>query len=236
MKLAICGAALLALACLTFDSSARAEEQVVNRRFPSVKAVLDTYGAGVRNSLKAQLAVCDVAYPPPAMTWVALKEEKILLVFAPDKKGVYKKIMSYPIIGASGTAGPKLKEGDKQVPEGFYRVVGFRPNLVAHIGLDVDYPNQFDRKNAAAEKRTDLGSDILIHGSRWSTGCLAMGNWAIEELFVIAYDTGKEKIKLIFAPCNLNKSAPLLPPGRKQPAWLAPLYKSIAAELARYPL
>lgn len=227
-------AALLAI--IFAGSAAAAEEHVINRRFPSVKAVLDTYAEGVRLSLKPRLAACGVDYPPKTMTWIALKQEKQLLVFAPDKSGTMKKIMSYPIIGASGTAGSKLKEGDKQVPEGIYAITGFRPSLVAHIGLDINYPNDFDRKHAAAEKRTDLGSDILIHGSRWSTGCLAMGNWAIEELFVVAYDTGKEKIKLIFAPCNLNKTEPALPTNRKQPAWVATLYKSLAAELAKYPI
>jgi len=79
-------------------------------------------------------------------------------------------------------AGPKLKEGDKQVPEGFYKIASFRPRLVAHIGMEVNYPNATDRSHAQAEKRRNLGCDILIHGSKWSTGCLAMGNEPIEEM------------------------------------------------------
>jgi murein L,D-transpeptidase YafK len=76
-------------------------------------------------------------------------------------------------------AGPKLKEGDKQVPEGFYKNCWLSPNLVAHIGMDINYPNDRDRRHAKAEKRRNLGCDILIHGSKWSTGCLAKGNVTI---------------------------------------------------------
>lgn len=180
-------------------------------------------------------AQANIAYPPKEMTWIALKQEKMFYVFGKDDSGRMKQILRYPIIGASGVAGPKLKEGDKQVPEGFYKVSGFRPNVVAHLGLDVDYPNQEDKAHAKAEGRKNLGYDILIHGSRWSTGCLAMENEPIEELFVLAYDSGCDTIRLIFSPCNLVKQKPDIDLD-KQPKWVAQLYKRLTDELKAYPI
>jgi hypothetical protein len=203
--------------------------------FQSTDRVLTYYGPAVRAKLKPLFAAQQIAYPPQSMTWIALKEEKQLLLFAKNKSGTYKQILSYPIIGTSGVAGPKLKEGDKQVPEGFYKIAGFRPNLVAHIGMDVNYPNDSDRRHAQAEKRHNLGCDILIHGSKWSTGCLAMGNEPIEEMFVLAHDVGAKNISLLFAPCNLLQAKPTVD-FKKQPSWLRDLYRELRREMARYPL
>lgn len=199
-------------------------------RFKSIQAVINNYGPAVRTNIKPLFAAKDVPYPPARLTFIALKEEKYFYVFAPDRKGKMQNVLSYPIIGTSGGAGPKLKEGDKQVPEGIYKTPGFRTDVIAHLALTVNYPNDFDRKNARMEKRTNLGSDILVHGSQWSTGCLAMGNPCIEELFVLAYDTGLEKIKLVFAPCDLRKKQPQVDYA-KQPKWLPALYKQIKNEL-----
>lgn len=203
--------------------------------FQSTDRVLAYYGPAVRAKLKALFAAQNIAYPPRAMTWIALKEEKQLMLFAKNKTGAYKQVLSYPIIGTSGVAGPKLKEGDKQVPEGFYKIAGFRPNLVAHIGMDVSYPNAADKAHAQAEKRRNLGCDILIHGSKWSTGCLAMGNEPIEEMFVLAHDVNPKNIALVFAPCNLVHAAPVID-FKKQPAWLRDLYRELRTEMSRYPI
>ena len=205
------------------------------RVFKSVDEIITLYGASVRNKLKPIFSTQSVAYPPKDMTWVALKQEKVLLLFAKDEHGKTKQVLSDYIIGQSGGAGPKLKEGDMQVPEGFYRVTGFHPNVIAHMALDVNYPNEEDRAHAVVEKRKNLGRDILIHGSRWSSGCLAMGNVPMEELFVLAYDCGLKNIKLIFAPCNLLSQQPKID-YKKQPPWLPQLYKRISTALRQFPI
>ncbi|MBX9567354.1 MAG: hypothetical protein K2X77_00600 [Candidatus Obscuribacterales bacterium] len=176
----------------------------------TVNQVIATYGPEARAAWKIRISEIDkkMTYPPASSVWICLKEERQLLIFVRDSHGKFRCLKNYPIIGASGRAGPKLKEGDKQVPEGFYKIVGFRPNVIAHLGLAVDYPNAEDRAHAKDEGRKNLGGDILIHGSRWSTGCLAMGNQPIEELFTLAYDMGCSNIELIFAPCNLLKKSP----------------------------
>ncbi|HEY9717736.1 MAG TPA: L,D-transpeptidase family protein [Trichormus sp.] len=212
------------------------EVSVKKITFTSESQVIRTYGNSVRKKLKAQFQQLDVAYPPKKMTWIGLKQEKALLVFAADAHGKLRQILSYRIIGASGTTGPKLKQGDMQVPEGFYRLIGFRPNVVAHLALSVNYPNLEDREHAKTDHRGgDLGSDILIHGSRWSTGCLAMGNEPIEELFVLAHDSGLKNISIIFAPCDLALNKPEIDV-QHQPAWLPGLYARLKTALQKYPI
>lgn len=77
---------------------------------------------------------------------------------------------TYPICHWTGTLGPKLREGDKQSPEGFY-TVGRRQ--MRHLGrwrhaFNIGFPNLHD-------KRLDrTGSYILVHGGCSSTGCYAM--------------------------------------------------------------
>jgi hypothetical protein len=98
--------------------------------------------------------------------------------------------------------------------------------------MKVSYPNSFDRRQAAADHRTNLGGDIFIHGKNVSIGCLAIGDTAIEELFTLAADTGPERIRVIIAPNDLRvTSAPM--PG-ETPLWVASLYRTIAAALAEF--
>ncbi len=46
-----------------------------------------------------------------------------------------------------GELGPKLKEGDRQAPEGFYRVAQsqLNPNSRHHLSFNLGFPNAFDR-------------------------------------------------------------------------------------------
>lgn len=175
-----------------------------------------------------------ITYPPSAVTLVCFKEEKVLIVFARNGSGKMKQIIVYPIVGTSGSAGPKLKEGDLQIPEGFYKITGLQPNSVAHLALRVDYPNKFDRANAIKDRRKNLGGDIEIHGHWFSTGCLAMGDPIIEELFLLSHDTGCENINFIVAPCDLTWQKPDVE-FDKQPSWLPDLYMQLKTTLKRYP-
>ena len=201
----------------------------------STKAAIQEYGKAARDKLKPFFDIAKIKYPPEKLTFICIKDEKLLHIFAEDQKGKNKLVISYPIVDASGTSGPKLQEGDKQVPEGFYRLTGFKPDSIAHLALMINYPNEEDKRNARVDKRGNLGCDIEIHGSYWSTGCLAMGDPAIEEIFVLAYDTGLKNIKLIFAPSNLNIKEPELKMS-EQPKWLPGLYDRLKSELADYPI
>ena len=71
------------------------------------------------------------------------------------------------------------------MPEGVYRIVALNPNSSYHLSMKLDYPTEFDLSKARAEGRTRPGSDIFIHGKAVSIGCVAVGDDAIEEIFVL---------------------------------------------------
>jgi hypothetical protein len=192
------------------------------------------YGAPARARLAPGFVRAGVAYPPRAVTLVGLKRERTLEVYAGASATTQALVASYPILAASGGPGPKLREGDSQVPEGLYGIESLNPNSAFHLSLRVSYPSATDRRRAAADRRTGLGGDIMIHGNAVSIGCLAMGDPAAEELFVLAADTGLPRIAVILAPHDLRRDPrpPVLDP---EPAWASALYTDIAAALGRLP-
>lgn len=147
----------------------------------------------------------------------------------------FRLVKRYPILGASGELGPKLREGDYQVPEGIYAVESLNPNSLFHLSLRVGYPNAFDKRKALADGRANLGSDIMIHGGRSSIGCLAMGDPAAEELFVLAALAGPENVKVILSPVDF-RSRPAPAPKAGSPPWLGELYAEIRAALQQFPI
>lgn len=132
------------------------------------------------------------------------------------------------ITAASGKSGPKLREGDRQVPEGVYKLVGLNPNSSYHLSMKLNYPNEFDRYWANKEGRTNPGSDIFIHGKAVSIGCIAVGDDAIEELFYIVHKVGIEKVKVVISPRDPRKNA--LAGNSDSPEWTEELYKNIESE------
>ncbi len=111
----------------------------------------------------------------------AFKKERQLELWTKDK-GKFTLFDTYHIAGTSGGPGPKLREGDGQIPEGFYFVTPdqMNPQSDFHLSFNIGYPNRFDKAHA----RT--GSFIMIHGSDVSIGCLAMTNSKIEEIYTLA--------------------------------------------------
>ena len=195
----------------------------------TVAEVVESYGPDARERLRPHFEAAGVAYPPGEVTLLAVKEERRLELWA-NEPPVY--IREYDVLGASGGPGPKLRQGDLQVPEGVYRIVGLNPNSAFHLSMKVDYPNAFDRLHAEIEGRDEPGTDIFIHGKSQSIGCLAMGDDAIEELFVLAADLGIENITVVIAPHDPRERP--LAPGEGMPAWTAELYATIEAAFALY--
>ena len=109
------------------------------------------------------------------------KEERVfeLWLQSGDTFQLYK---TYEICNFSGDLGPKLQEGDRQSPEGFYFVgkSSLNPNSSYHLSFNLGFPNAYDR----AQGRT--GSYLMVHGDCVSIGCYAMTDPAIEEIYVIA--------------------------------------------------
>jgi murein L,D-transpeptidase YafK len=135
----------------------------------------------------------------------AFKEERELELFVENKEtGKFELFRTYPIAAASGDLGPKLAEGDRQVPEGFYFVPpsGMNPNSQFHLAFNIGYPNEFDRANG----RT--GTFIMIHGSNISIGCLAMTDEKIEEIYAAcdaAHKAGQPFFRVHIFPFRMTE-------------------------------
>jgi len=188
----------------------------------TVDEVTDGLRDTARRRLRARFDDAGVALPPQRVTLIGLKAEQRLEVWADAGDG-WRFVHAYDVLAASGGPGPKLREGDRQVPEGFYRIAALNPNSAYHLSLKLDYPNKFDLARAAEEGRADPGSNIFIHGKAVSIGCLAVGDDAVEELFVLAAETGIDRIEVLIAPNDL-RVGPTVTPAADRPAWLNPLY------------
>jgi hypothetical protein len=195
------------------------------------------FGPGVDARLAPFFREKQVAYPPRSLVFVGLKDEKRLEVYASSNANQPPRfIRAYPILGASGNAGPKLREGDLQVPEGIYKIESLNPNSLYHLALRVNYPNEWDRAQAQREGRANLGGDIMIHGSTGSIGCLAMGDEAAEDLFVLAAKTGIESIRVLLCPTDFRKRKSLPPDTGAMPVWISEVYSDLRRDLAALPL
>ena len=191
------------------------------------------FGDAVRQRLTPHFAKAGIAYPPEQIALIGLKDRRVLQLYASDRDAKFKLIRTYPVLAASGHPGPKLREGDRQVPEGVYEVESLNPNSRFHLALRVNYPNAFDREQAAREGRTDLGGDIMIHGGDASIGCLAMGDEAAEDLFVVAALANSRKVPVIIAPTDFRERT--VAPPADAPPWTESLYREVRDVLAQYP-
>ncbi len=205
----------------------------------TVRSVLDHYGESASARLLPFFEDAGVSFPPERVTLLALKQERKLEVWAQGEAkdtgmSPFVFIREYDIRKASGVAGPKLREGDRQVPEGLYEIEGLNPNSSYHLSMKLNYPNRFDLKHAQAEGRTEPGTNIFIHGNSVSVGCLAMGDEVIEELFVLTALTGRERVKVAIAPRDPRIKVLKADP-RSMPAWTPELYETLAKEFRKYP-
>ncbi len=192
-------------------------------------------GPAATERLQPKFASAGVPYPPADVTLVGLKAEKRLQLYARSSGSPWQLVFSYPVLAASGHAGPKLREGDRQVPEGVYDIDLLNPNSKFSVSMPVNYPNDFDRAMAAKEKRdAPLGGAIMIHGRSSSIGCLALGDPAAEELFTLAVAIGIERVKVILAPVDF-RSQPR-PKVADAPEWLDNLYGQIEDALKPFPV
>jgi murein L,D-transpeptidase YafK len=128
------------------------------------------------------------------------KREAVLELWARNPGLRFHLVASYPILSSSGAPGPKRREGDRQVPEGFYEIDRFNPQSDFHLSLGLNYPNAADRVLA---DRDHPGSDIFIHGKDVSIGCAPIGDESIEEVYLAAFDAherGQKRIEVHVFP------------------------------------
>lgn len=132
------------------------------------------------------------------------KMEAVMEVWVQRPDGKYVKFKQFDIYALSGLLGPKRQQGDMQVPEGFYTINEFNPQSNYYLSLGINYPNESDMKMSIAAKK---GGDIFIHGAQCSTGCLAMSNYYIEDIYmcaVKAISNGQQKIPVQIFPFRMT--------------------------------
>ena len=133
----------------------------------------------VRPGLEVELEKQGLAWGSAVFIRVFKESRKLeVWVWNQDRYLLFK---TYPVCYFSGDLGPKLREGDLQAPEGFYRVTAdlMNPWSRFHLSFNLGYPNRFDR----AKGRT--GGLIMVHGNCVSTGCFAMTDPVIEEIYAL---------------------------------------------------
>lgn len=182
--------------------------------------------------LKADFEKVGLNQFPKKIIIVGLKEERRLEIYF-EKENQIKQLKNYPFTAFSGDLGPKLKEGDRQIPEGIYKIEYLNPNSSYHLSLKVSYPNQFDKSKAVLDKRTKLGGDIFIHGKEVTIGCIPIGDQAIEEVFMLAQNAFNRTIKVIISPRDFRKNN--VYPDIEKIDWENELYQMIEKELKLLP-
>jgi murein L,D-transpeptidase YafK len=113
------------------------------------------------------------------------KEEAELEVWKQDTTGHFQILKIFAICRWSGDLGPKLHEGDRQAPEGFYAITPelMNPNSDFYLAINTGFPNSFDKANNRD------GSSLMIHGDCSSSGCYAMTDERMGEIYSLARDS-----------------------------------------------
>jgi murein L,D-transpeptidase YafK len=135
----------------------------------------------------------------------AFKAESKLELWAKNESdSAFQLVREFEICYAVGNIGPKRRQYDKQVPEGFYRIEKFNPTSKYYLSLGIDYPNASDRVLGSKGR---LGGDIYIHGGCISSGCLPVTDDKMKELYlycVEAVSAGQESIPVTMYPARLD--------------------------------
>ena len=182
VKMTLCGAILMLSACQE-DFAHRAQAPI-----PSETV-----------ALMAQVG----SDPQSPMLIRSYKKEAELEIWKMRSDGRYTHLKTYPMCRWSGQLGPKTREGDRQVPEGFYTISSgqMNPNSNYYLSFNVGYPNQLDRALG------HTGGAIMVHGACSSAGCFSMTDKQIAEIYAIArssFEGGQRNIQMQSYPFRMN--------------------------------
>ena len=133
----------------------------------------------------------------------AYKKESEIEIWKQTASGDYALLKTYPVCRWSGQLGPKTREGDRQVPEGFYTVTPglMNPNSSLWLSFNVGYPNPLERSLGRN------GGDIMVHGTCSSRGCFAMTNEQMEEIYAVtreAFRGGQKSMQFQSYPFRMT--------------------------------
>ena len=134
--------------------------------------------------MQAEIESKNMAKESPILVRI-FKEESELEAWKQDRSGRFALLNTYPICRWSGELGPKIKQGDRQAPEGFYTITPglMNPNSNYYLAINTGFPNAYDRANG----RT--GAFLMIHGDCSSAGCYAMTDEQIAEIYSLARES-----------------------------------------------
>jgi murein L,D-transpeptidase YafK len=135
-------------------------------------------------SMKAALAHNNMPIESPILVRI-FKEEAELEIWKQDAAGRFALLKTYPICRWSGDLGPKVKEGDRQAPEGFYQITPglMNPNSNYYLAFNLGFPNAYDRANDRS------GAFLMVHGDCSSRGCYAMTDEQMGEIFALGRES-----------------------------------------------
>jgi murein L,D-transpeptidase YafK len=131
------------------------------------------------------------------------KQEAEFEVWKVRSDGQYALLKTYPMCRWSGQLGPKIREGDRQVPEGFYEITPaqMNPNSNYYLSFNVGYPNAYDRAHGHS------GESIMVHGACSSAGCFSMTDEQIAEIYALAREAfagGQREIQMQSLPFHMT--------------------------------
>jgi murein L,D-transpeptidase YafK len=131
------------------------------------------------------------------------KKEAEFEIWKMKSDGRYALLKTYPMCRWSGQLGPKTREGDRQVPEGFYPITPgqMNPNSNYYLSFNVGYPNAYDRAFGRS------GGTIMVHGACSSAGCFSMTDAQIAEIYAIAreaFNGGQREIQMQSYPFHMT--------------------------------
>lgn len=159
-----------------------------------------------RAPLRNGLAEAGFAMGDDAFVRIFKREHRLELWMKPEGGERFALFRSYDICTWSGALGPKIKEGDLQSPEGFYRVAlrQLNPHSRHHLAFNLGFPNAYDTSLG----RT--GSFLMVHGGCSSVGCFAMTDAHIDEIYAVieaALARGQREVDVAIYPFELSETA-----------------------------
>ena len=155
-----------------------------------------------KNFIRDEFFEYELSWPPKNIVLRIFKHEKELELWVSDDIfGPFELFKTYSICMVSGEVGPKRREGDLQVPEGFYYITDLNSASKYHLSLGINYPNSSDK---ILGSRNRLGGSIYLHGECVSIGCIAMNNRDIEEIYTICSFIKTNKIQVQIFPIRFD--------------------------------
>ncbi|WP_246723729.1 murein L,D-transpeptidase family protein [Rhizobium sp. ARZ01] len=167
-----------------------------------VKKVSNKTQYQLSSQVLSKMASLNIDRNAPVMLRI-LKEEGTLEVWKADRSNRFQMIKTYKICAWSGKLGPKVKEGDRQAPEGFYPLgpQHMNPNSQYYLAINTGFPNRYDQANGF------FGTNLMIHGACSSSGCYSMTDEQIIEIFAFARDAfkgGQKAVQLQAFPFRMT--------------------------------